>query len=194
MEPLFFKSPQEWRQWLEQNHAGAAELWVGFYKKDSGRPSITWPEAVDEALCYGWIDGLRKGLDQASYMIRFTPRKPASTWSTVNINRVEALIGLGRMQPDGLQAFQVRTLARSSIYSYEQEGRGLADEYTARFRENEKAWAFFQSQPPGYQRTASYWVMSAQREETRLKRLAILVGDSQNGRIIAPLQRRPKAK
>jgi uncharacterized protein YdeI (YjbR/CyaY-like superfamily) len=149
---------------------------------------------VDEALCFGWIDGVRKNLDPSSYTIRFTPRKPRSIWSSVNIRRAEALIELGRMQSSGLSAFQGRNQERSGIYSYEQERPGLTVEYSAQFQKNEKAWAYFQSRPRGYQRTVSWWVMSAKREETRLKRLAELIEDSEHERIIDRLTLRPKEK
>jgi uncharacterized protein YdeI (YjbR/CyaY-like superfamily) len=192
MGALFFESPAEWRQWLEINHAIVNELWVGFYKKESGRLSLTWPESVDEALCFGWIDGVRKRLDENSYAIRFTPRKARSIWSQVNIDKAEAQIRMGRMQPSGLAAFQVRIQERSRIYSYEQENHGLNDEYIAQFQKNEKAWTFFQAQAPGYRRAASWWVISAKKEETRLKRLATLIDDSEQGRMIAPLLRPAK--
>jgi uncharacterized protein YdeI (YjbR/CyaY-like superfamily) len=195
MEPTYFKSPSEWRQWLAEHQADESELLVGFYKKNSGKPSITWPEAVDEALCFGWIDGVRKNLDETSYTIRFTPRKPRSIWSSINSRRAEALIEMGRMQPAGLKAFQARSQARSGIYSYEQQERpGLTEEYKAQFQKNEKAWTYFQSRPPGYQRTVSWWVMSAKREETKLKRLAELIDSSEQERIIDFLTFRPKEK
>jgi uncharacterized protein YdeI (YjbR/CyaY-like superfamily) len=190
MKPTFFSSPAAWRAWLQEHHAKSQELWVGFYKKSSGKPSITWPESVDGALCFGWIDGLRKSVDQISYTIRFTPRKPTSTWSAVNIKRVGELTKLGLMQPAGLKAFQKRKGARSEIYSYEQrKGVKLSEAYKKQFRANESAWKFFQAQPPWYRRTASWWVISAKKEETRRKRLSRLIEDSEHARSIPPLTR-----
>jgi uncharacterized protein YdeI (YjbR/CyaY-like superfamily) len=186
----FFAAPAEFRKWLEANHAGAQELWVGFYKKESGRPSITWPESVDEALCVGWIDGVRKRLDDDSYVIRFTPRKAQSTWSAVNIARVAELTREGRMRPAGLAAFQRRSEEKSAIYAYEQRETAEFDEAAERqFRANAKAWEFFQSQPPWYRRTATYKVISAKKGETRQKRLAALIADSAAGRRLRELDR-----
>jgi uncharacterized protein YdeI (YjbR/CyaY-like superfamily) len=167
-------------------------LLVGFYRRGSGKPSITWPELVDEALCVGWIDGVRKGIDDISYTIRLTPRKPRSTWSAVNIIRARELKRLGRMRQAGLDAFERRTDERSAIYSYEQRKVARLDPEAARsFRANKKAWAFFQSQAPWYRQTAIWWVISAKREETRRKRLAELISDSERGRAIGPLRRQP---
>ena len=186
----FFATPAEFRKWLLVNHTKAQELWVGFYKKESGHPSITWPESVDEALCVGWIDGIRKRLDDESYVIRFTPRKPQSTWSAVNISRVAELTLEGRMRPAGLAAFERRSEAKSAIYAYEQKETAAFDEEAERqFRANPRAWEFFQSQPPWYRRTATYKVISAKREETRQKRLATLIADSASGRRLRELDR-----
>lgn len=183
MRPMFFATPAEFRAWLAEHHASATELVVGFYKKGSGRPSITWPESVDQALCYGWIDGIRRGLDADSYTIRFTPRKPRSTWSAVNIKRAKELIDEGLMQPAGRAAFEARADDRSAIYSYEQRhGAVLAPGHEQRFRANPTAWAFFQAQPPSYRKVAVYWVTSAKREETRLRRLDTLIAHSAAGR------------
>jgi uncharacterized protein YdeI (YjbR/CyaY-like superfamily) len=186
MKPTFFPTPADFRAWLERHHETASELLVGFYKKGSGRPSITWPESVDEALCFGWIDGVRRTIDDESYSIRFTPRRSRSIWSAVNVKRAEELTKLGRMHPAGLRAFAARDPKRSGIYSFEQrkEGQKLAPEYQAKLQANKKAWAFFQSQAPYYQRMASWYVMSAKKEETRLKRLATLIADSAKGRRI----------
>jgi len=189
MEPIFFATPAEFRTWLEEHHAQATELWVGFYKKGSNKPSIIWPESVDAALCFGWIDGVRKGIDDTSYMIRFTPRKPGSIWSAVNVKNVLALTNLGRMRPAGLKAFEQRTDAKSRIYAYEQENAKLDDAHEQQFRANKKAWDVFQAQAAWYRRTAIWWVVSAKREETRLKRLATLIGDSEQGRTIRQLTR-----
>jgi uncharacterized protein YdeI (YjbR/CyaY-like superfamily) len=192
MKPTFFQTPAEWRAWLEKHHAQQQELWVGFYKKDSGRPSITWPESVDQALCFGWIDGVRKSVDDVSYTIRFTPRKARSTWSSVNIKRVLELSAQGLMRPAGLKAYEARTGEKSGIYSYEQkDSPTLTADYEKKLKANKEAWTFFQAQAPWYQRGAIHWVMSAKKEETRLKRLATLLEDSENGRTIKPLTRRP---
>jgi uncharacterized protein YdeI (YjbR/CyaY-like superfamily) len=192
MKPRFFATPAELRAWLEDNHATATELFVGFYRRGSGKTSITWQELVDEELCFGWIDGVRKGIDDVSYSNRITPRQPRSTWSAINIARAKELIRQGRMRPAGRKAFERRTEARSAIYSYEQQKAAkLEPEAERAFRFNKKAWAFFESRPPSYRKTALYWVISAKREETRQKRLATLIRDSQNGRSIRPLSRRP---
>ena len=189
-EPTFFATPADFRTWLEAHHQTAAELWVGFHKKGTGRPSITWPEAVDEALCVGWIDGVRKSVDAERYAIRFTPRKARSTWSAVNLRRVPELIREGRMRPAGLAAYERRAEDRSGVYSYEQRGEARFDEEAEReFRAHPKAWEFFQAQPPGYRKMVTWWVVSAKREETRRKRLATLIDDSAHGRRIAGLQR-----
>ena len=175
-KPLFFPTLADWRSWLEKNHANFDELWVGFHKRDSGRPSITWPESVDGALAFGWIDGVRYSIDEHSYKIRFTPRKPTSTWSAINIKRVKELSKLGLMHAAGIAAFEKRNGDRSAIYSYEQRTTAkLTPDFERQFRANAEAWKFFQSQPPWYRRTSTYWVVSAKREETRLKRLATLI-------------------
>lgn len=189
MDIIFFESPDAFRDWLEEHHEQATELLVGFHKKVTGRPILTWPEAVDQALCFGWIDGVRKSLDENSYVIRFTPRKPRSNWSSVNIKRVEELTALGLMQPAGLKAFSERDEAKAQLYSYEARRRGLDEQYENIFRENTTAWNFFQSQAPSYQKAASWWVRSAKREETRLKRLTTLIEASEQGRRIAALTR-----
>ena len=187
---LFFKTPAEFRAWLEQHHSSEQELLVGFYKKGSGKPSITWPESVDAALCYGWIDGVRRSIDEVSYQIRFTPRKPTSTWSAINIKRVAELSKLGLMDPAGIQAFAARKRDKSAIYAYEQRHNAkLPAPYEKQFRANKKAWAFFQQQPPWYRRTATYRVISAKQESTRLKRLAQLIQDSEAGLPIKELRR-----
>jgi uncharacterized protein YdeI (YjbR/CyaY-like superfamily) len=178
----FFKTPSAFRKWLEAHHATSKELWVGFYKKGSGKPSIDWPESVDEALCFGWIDGIRKSIDEESYMIRFTPRKPTSVWSAVNIRNVEKLIKENRMQPAGLKAFEARKENRSGIYAYEQRSAELVEPYLGKLKRNRSAWEFFQSQPAGYRKQMNWWVVSAKQEETRLKRLARLIEESAAGR------------
>jgi uncharacterized protein YdeI (YjbR/CyaY-like superfamily) len=188
--PKFFASPAEWRAWLEKQHADTQELWVGFYKRDSGRPSITWPESVDGALCFGWIDGVRKSIDAVSYKIRFTRRKQRSIWSAINIRRANELSKLGLMHSAGLAAFQKRDGDRSAIYAYEQRKTAkLPSPFEKEFRRNVEAWKFFQSQPPWYQRTSTYWVISAKKEETRSKRLATLIDCSARKLNIPPLNR-----
>jgi uncharacterized protein YdeI (YjbR/CyaY-like superfamily) len=192
MSPVFFPTPADLRAWLAAHHATETELWVGFYKVGSGRPSVTWPESVDQGLCFGWIDGVRRGIDDVSYMIRFTPRKPSSIWSAVNIKRVEELTAAGLMQPAGLAAFARRDEERSAVYSYEQRHTAALDEAAeAKFRANAAAWAFFQAQPNWYRQAAVWWVVSAKREETRQKRLTTLIDDSARGWTIPPLTRRP---
>lgn len=191
--PIFFTKPSELHAWFEKNHDKATEIWVGFYKKGSGKPSITMPESVDEALCFGWIDSVRRGVNDTSYANRFTKRKTRSTWSAINIGRAKELIGLGRMQPAGLKAFEQRSDERSAIYSYEQrQSAKLGGPFEKQFRANPKAWKFFRAQPPWYQRVASFWVVSAKKDDTRLKRLAKLIEDSENGRTIPPLTRPKK--
>ena len=177
----FFSSQESFRQWLEKNHATATELLVGFHKKGSGKKSITYAEALDEALCFGWIDGVRRNFDETSYTIRFSPRKPRSIWSLINVNHVERLQKEGRMQPAGLAAFAIRDPKRTGIYSFENRPRELSPEYAKQFARNKAAWEFFQAQPPGYKRTISFWVMSAKKEETRIKRLAQLMEISAKG-------------
>ena len=185
--PTFFASAAEFRRWLKRHHTSARELWVGFYKKKSGRPSMTWPESVDEALCVGWIDGVRKSIDAERYVIRFTPRKPVSNWSLVNIRRAQALIRAKRMQPAGRRAFEARDEKKSGV-DFEQRAKPKFDAaIERRFRQHAAAWRFYQSQPPGYRRITTFWVMSARREETRLRRLDTLIADSAAGRRISML-------
>ncbi|WP_061298902.1 YdeI/OmpD-associated family protein [Herbidospora cretacea] len=190
MEPTFFETPDELYAWLAAHHATEKELWVGFHKRATGLPGLTWPESVDQALCFGWIDGVRKSLGPESYVIRFTPRKPRSTWSSVNINRIRELIELGVVHEAGVAAFEARSEDRSEIYSYEQrQAAELPEEYAARFQEDKAAWDWFEGQAPWYRRTAIYWVISAKKEETRLRRLATLIEDSAAGRRIKSVTR-----
>lgn len=184
MKPTFFKTQPDFRRWFEKHHATAKELLVGFYKKGSGKPSITWPESVDEALCFGWIDGIRRSIDDISYSIRFSPRRPVSIWSAVNIKRAQELIDQGLMTSSGLKAFQARKENKSGIYSYEQRSEKLPDPYERVFKRNKTAWAFFLAQPPGYRKIAGWFVVSAKKEETRLKRLTKLIEESAQGRRI----------
>jgi len=186
---LFFASPAKLRSWFQKNHAVAGELWLGFYKKGSGTPSITWPESVDEALCVGWIDGIRKSLGADRYVIRFTPRKPGSVWSAINIARVRALEAEGRIRPAGRKAFGARTENRSGIYSYEQRQARLPTLYERRLRRNGPAARYFHAQPPSYRKAACWWVVSAKKEETREKRLRRLIDLSEQGRRIPQFTR-----
>jgi uncharacterized protein YdeI (YjbR/CyaY-like superfamily) len=178
----FFRSPAELQKWFEKHHAAAVELWVGYYKKGSGKASVTWPESVDEALCVGWIDGVRKSIDEARYKIRFTPRKRGSTWSNINIKRCQELAEQGRMQGPGLKAFEARRANKSGIYAYEQRRDQLEEPYQGILKKNKAAWDFFQAQPPGYRKTLGWWVISAKQEETRLKRLKKLIDASVLGK------------
>ena len=184
-EPIFFASPREFREWLEKHHEAAFELWVGFHKKATGRPSLTWPESVDEALCFGWIDGIRKSVNAEAYVIRFTPRKPTSIWSSVNIKKAQALIESGRMCPAGRRAFEARDTKKSGIYSFEQRKKArLAPGEEKLFRANKAGWKFFEAQPPGYRQQVTWWVISAKRPETRDRRLGTLIDESAAGRRI----------
>jgi uncharacterized protein YdeI (YjbR/CyaY-like superfamily) len=189
-KPTFFATPAHFRTWLETHHATKKELLVGFHKKGSGKPSITWPESVDEALCFGWIDGVRHSLGADAYTIRFTPRRPTSIWSAINVDKVAELTRLGKMREAGLRAFALRTAAKTGVYSFE---RHEAAKFTSRqekiLRANAKAAAFFYAQPPGYRRIATHWVVSAKQEQTRERRLALLIADSAAKRRIGPLVR-----
>lgn len=192
--PLFFRSRAEYRAWLEKHHDRATQLWIGYWKKATGKPSLTWQETVDECLCFGWIDGIRKRIDADSFKQRVTPRRARSIWSRINVARVAVLTAEGRMHPRGIAEFERRRA--TAIYSYEQTDRqGLDAKHEALLRKNRKAWAFFQSQPPGYRKTAGWYVMSAKRDETRLRRLAALIRDSAAGRrlglLAAATPRRP---
>lgn len=185
---MFFRTAAEFRDWLDEHHDEARELWVGLHKKTSGLPSMTWSEAVDEALCYGWIDGLGKSLGETSHMIRFSPRRKGSIWSAVNVRKVEDLLAAGRMRPAGLAAFEQRSEARTAIYSHEQaEMPELGEAFERRFRAEPAAWTFFQSRPPSYRKAAIWWVTSAKRDETKQRRLATLIADSAQGRTVKPL-------
>ena len=189
-EPRFFATPDEFRSWLEEHHATETELVVGFHKKRSGRPTMTWTESVREALCFGWIDGVRRSVGDESYTIRFTPRKPRSIWSERNVAHVEELTREGRMTPAGLAAYEARTPERTGVYSFENRSSARFEpEQEQRFRAEPAAWEFFQAQPPSYRHTATYWVVSAKRPETRSRRLDTLIADSAAGRRIALLTR-----
>lgn len=182
MKHRYFKSAADFRTWLEANHNTVTELWLGIYKKDSGKVSVTYAEALDEALCFGWIDGVRKRVDESSFTQRFTPRKPTSVWSLINIGHVKRLTKAGRMMPAGLKAFAARTAAKSGVYSFENRPRELSPQLQRQFKSDRAAWKFFEQQPPGYQRLMTFWVMSAKRDETRARRLAQLISDSKQGR------------
>jgi uncharacterized protein YdeI (YjbR/CyaY-like superfamily) len=187
---IFFATPAEWRAWLQANHETETEVLVGFYKRGSGKASITWPESVDQALCFGWIDGVRRGLGDDAYSIRFTPRKPGSTWSAVNVKRFGELREAGLVAPAGEAAFARRREDRTAVYAYEQDHDApLPDELEERLRANVKAWEYFTARPPWYRRTAIHWVVSAKRPETRERRLNQLIEDSAAGRTIGPLSR-----
>lgn len=181
MTPLFFATQDEFRQWLETNHDKESALIVGFYKVNSGKPSMTWSESVDQALCFGWIDGVKHSIDQDSYQIRFTPRKKNSIWSAVNIKKVEGLVEKGLMRNAGLVSFNHRTEDKSKIYSFENEEVKFSPELEAIFKSNKAAWDYFQSLAPTYRKPSSNWVMSAKQEATRLKRLHELIADSEKG-------------
>ena len=181
--PLYFATPEAFRVWLEKNHQTKSEQWIGFYRKASGRPSITWAEAVDEALCFGWIDGLRKTIDASSYKIRFTPRRPSSNWSAINIARMKELIREDRVRPAGMTAFDKRTPAKSRVYSYEnRKAARLSSAATKLFRAESIAWRFFQQQPASYRQAAIWWMVSAKRPQTQNNRLQRLIASSKAGR------------
>jgi len=184
MIPKFFKQQIDFRQWLEANHDKETELLVGFYKIGSGKPSINWSQSVDEALFFGWIDGVRRSIDAESYCIRFTPRKAKSVWSAVNIKKVAELIEKDLMQPAGLAAFAKREESKSKIYAYENAPAKLSDEFEMRFKTSKKAWEFFSTQAPSYQKRAIYWIMTAKQAATRESRLGKLIDESENGRKI----------
>jgi uncharacterized protein YdeI (YjbR/CyaY-like superfamily) len=191
MKPRFFASPAAFRAWLEKNHATASEVLVGFHKRATGKPTLTWSESVDEALCFGWIDGVRKKIDDEAYTIRFTPRKPTSIWSAINVAKVAALREAGKMTPAGEAAFAKRTAAKTGVYSFERnEAAKLSPEHAKKLAANKRAAAYFAEQPPWYRRTATHWVISAKKEETRDKRLAELIAESAAGRWIKQLRRR----
>ncbi|MEX1045965.1 MAG: YdeI/OmpD-associated family protein [Actinomycetota bacterium] len=192
MKPKFFAKPEKFREWLKVHHKTESELWVGFHKKDSGKPSMTWPEAVEEALCFGWIDGVRRSYSASSYVNRFTPRRAGSNWSKINIAKAEELIRNRKMRAAGRTAFEARSEAKAGVYSFEREREPAFSASQQRaFKADRKAWEFFRAQPPWYRRAATWWVISAKREETRERRLAQLIRDSRAGRTIQPLTRRP---
>lgn len=187
IQPTFFATQSDFRKWLDKNHSKATELFVGFYKVNSAKASMTWSQSVDQAICFGWIDGVRKSIDNESYFIRFTPRKPTSIWSAINIKKVEELSKQGLMQTAGLVSFNLRKEHKSKIYTYEREAVKLSSTFEKKFKTNEKAWNFFQSLPPSYRKHAVDWVMTAKQEATSIKRLKELIKDSEAGRKIKRL-------
>jgi uncharacterized protein YdeI (YjbR/CyaY-like superfamily) len=189
MKPTFFSTPEALRKWLASHSEAKTELLVGFYKVDSGKPSITWPQSVDEALCFGWIDGVRKRIDDESYTIRFTPRKATSIWSLVNIKRVGSLIEQGRMTPHGQRAFEARRENRSGVYSFEKRPEKLTEPYAVMLAKSPTALKFFDQQAPSYRRAAIWWVISAKKEETRLKRAQTLIELSKKRQLIPQFTR-----
>lgn len=189
-----FTTALEFRSWLAKNHAEVSELWISFYRKGAKKQGTTYAEALDEALCYGWIDGVRHRVDELSYKIRFTPRRPKSIWSLINVRRVERLKSLGKMAEPGLKAFVAREQHRTGIYAFEQKRTGLAAKHKKIFRANTAAWKFFSEQAPWYQRTAGHWVSSAKQQKTQQRRLAQLIADSAAARRIDRLNPKPRRK
>jgi uncharacterized protein YdeI (YjbR/CyaY-like superfamily) len=181
VKATYFRGPAELRRWLAANHARESELLVGFYKKDSGRGGISYQEALDEALCFGWIDGVRKGVDEARYTIRFTPRRRRSIWSQVNLRRMAQLLAAGRVQPPGRAAYEQRDEARTKRYAFEREQVALDPRQQKQFKANRKAWAFYQALPPSYRKTITWWVVQAKKEETRQRRLEALIASCARG-------------
>jgi uncharacterized protein YdeI (YjbR/CyaY-like superfamily) len=186
----FFSSPDELRDWFDANHATAAELWLGQHRKSTGRPTIAWSEAVDEALCVGWIDGVRYSLDDERFAQRFTPRRKGSNWSAINVQKVADLTAQGRMRPAGLAAFEQRTPEKTGIYSYEREAAALSDSESAALKRNAAAWADWERRPSSYRRAVTHWIASAKKPETRARRLQTLIEDSAAARPVAPLRPR----
>jgi uncharacterized protein YdeI (YjbR/CyaY-like superfamily) len=184
MKNFFFPTQKHLREWFEKNHKKEKELFIGFYKVSSGKPSVTWSQSVDEAICFGWIDGIRKSIDEESYCIRFTPRNPKSNWSAINIKKVEELKRLGLMKPEGLAAFRFRKEEKSKIYAYENPAISFDKSYEKKFKANKIAWKYFKSAAPTYQKITTRWVMSAKQETTRLKRLNELISDCEAGKKI----------
>lgn len=194
MQPKFFKSQQSFRNWLAQYHANRSELLLGFYKKSAVKDGIRYPQALDEALCFGWIDGVRKSLDEVSYTVRFTPRKPRSIWSLVNVRHVERLQKSGQMQAPGLAAFALRQSHRTGIYAFENRPKEFSDVFLKQFKRHKKAWEFFEDQSPSYKRTAIYRVMSARKPETQIRRLQQLIESSAKGKRDSAISENPKTR
>ncbi len=188
MTPRFFANPSELRKWFRENYDKAEELWVGYYKKASGIPSIDWPESVDAALCFGWIDGIRKRHGEKSYKVRFTPRRPKSNWSARNVSRMEALIAEGLVEEAGLSAFKARDPSSQTRAARDRKEARLPEDYVSRIKADRRAWRYFQSARPSYRKAVAYWIQSAKKEETRLRRLEVLVASSRRAEPIPPLR------
>ncbi len=184
----FFATPAELRDWFDANHETADELWLGYYRKSTGRPSVDWSQAVDEALCVGWIDGVRRSVDDTRHVQRFTPRRKGSTWSAINVAKVATLTNEGRMRPAGLAAFEARTAANTAIYSYERAAAAFSPDEEARLRAKPAAWADWEARPPSYRRAVTHWVTSAKGAATRERRLEALIADSAAGRKVGPMR------
>jgi uncharacterized protein YdeI (YjbR/CyaY-like superfamily) len=184
----FFATPEELRDWFDANHETADELWLGYFRKSTGRPSVDWSQAVDEALCVGWIDGIRRSLDESSFVQRFTPRRKGSTWSAVNVAKVAVLTEQGRMRPAGKAAYEARSEANTAIYSYERATAAFTADEESRFRAEPAAWADWEARPPSYRRAVTHWVTSAKGAETRARRLDTLIADSAAGRKVGPMR------
>ena len=182
-DAIYFASPEEFRAWLEEHHERATEVWIGYWKKHTAKPSLTWSQAVDEALCFGWIDGVLRRVDDERHVQRFTPRKPSSNWSAVNVAKIEQLRAAGKLRPAGEAAFALRRDEKSGVYSYEQRHLAAFEpEQEERFRANAAAWEYWKAAPPGYRKMATWWVVSAKKPETRERRLGQLIEDSSAGR------------
>lgn len=179
---IFFSSAEEFRNWLKENHAVKQEIWAGYYKAATGKPTMNWSDSVDQALCFGWIDGIRKSIDSERYCMRFTPRKPDSNWSTVNIKKVEELLAKGLMAPSGIIAFEKRRPDKSGVYSFEREAAVFSEDFKNKFISNEKAWTYFTKAAPSYRKTATFWVVTAKQEATKLNRLMKLIEACEEGR------------
>lgn len=184
----YFATPEELRDWFDANHETADELWLAYYRKSTGRPSVDWSQAVDEALCVGWIDGVRRSIDETSFVQRFTPRRKGSTWSAVNVAKVKALTDEGRMRRAGIAAFEARSAANTAIYSYERAVAEFTAEEAGRLRATAAAWADWEARPPSYRRAVTHWVTSAKQPATRARRLEALITDSAAGRKVGPMR------
>lgn len=189
-EPVFFRTPAELRRWFARHHGSTSELFLGYWKVGSGHKSVTWPESVDEALCVGWIDGVRRRIDEHSYVIRFTPRKTSGIWSAVNIARIAVLDAEGRLHDAGRAAFAARRETKSGVYSFEQPSVELTDEYATLLRRNRKAWAHFEARAPSYRKAVMWWIVSAKQETTRLRRLAMLIEHGARDALLYQFSRR----
>ncbi|HYH91847.1 MAG TPA: YdeI/OmpD-associated family protein [Candidatus Saccharimonadales bacterium] len=190
----FLATPEELRDWFDAHHETAEELWLGGYRKATGRPSVAWSDAVDEALCVGWIDSVRYSLDETSFAQRFTPRRKGSNWSAINVAKVAALTAAGRMRPAGLAAYEARNAAKTAVYSYEQPETAFSEDELARIRANAAAWADWEKRPPSYKKAITHWVTSAKRPETRERRLEALIEDSAAGRAVGPMRAAGRAR